>query len=125
MASPEKTVPYLGIEWQMQSGTDTLGQACEVLTVRRVISESPACKAGIHEGDVIRSVDGAVLSTDNTLADLIMAKKPGALVYLELARASKRVFVRVTLGTRELPVFKFKPIERPAAMRTESVDVPG
>ena len=124
MASLEKTVPYLGIEWQMQAGTDSLGQACEVLTVRRVIAESPACKAGIRENDIVRSVDGTPLSADSTLTDLIMAKRPGAMVYLELLRVSKRVHVRVTLGTRELPVFKFKPIERPA-IHTESVDVPG
>ena len=123
MASLEKTVPYLGIEWQMQAGTDSLGQVCEVLTVRRVIAESPACKAGIRENDIIRSVDGTPLSADSTLTDLIMAKRPGAMVYLELLRVSKRVHVRVTLGTRELPVFKFKPIERPA-IRPESVDVP-
>jgi serine protease Do len=120
----EKTVPYLGIEWQMQAGTDSLGQACEVLTIRRVIAESPACKAGMREGDIIRSVDGTPLTADSTLTDLIMAKRPGALVYLELSRASKRVHVRVTLGARELPVFKFKPIERPV-IRKESVDVTG
>jgi serine protease Do len=124
VASLEKTVPYLGIEWQMQAGTDSLGQTCEVLTVRRVITESPACKAGMREGDIIRSVDGTPLTADSTLTDLIMAKRPGALVYLELSRASKRVHVRVTLGARELPVFKFKPIERPV-IRKESVDVTG
>ena len=124
MASLERTVPYLGIEWLMQAGTDSLGQACEVLTVRRVIAESPACKAGIRENDIIRSVDGTPLTAESTLADLVMAKRPGAMVYLELARAGKRVHVRVTLGARELPVFKFKPIEPPAAHK-QSVDVTG
>jgi len=52
----------------MQAGTDSLGQACEVLTVRRVIAESPACKAGIHENDVVRSVDGTPLTAESTLA---------------------------------------------------------
>jgi len=46
------------------------------------------------------------------------------MVYLELARAGKRVHVRITLGARELPVFKFKPMEPPAA-RKQSVDVTG
>jgi len=106
----------------MQAGADTTGQACEFVTVRRVIAESPACKAGIREGDVIRSVDGAPLSAENTLAALITSKKPGATVNLELTRLGKRVHVRVTLGARTLPAFKFKPVEY-AVTHKESVDV--
>lgn len=115
MASSERTVPYLGIEWQVQVGPDLSGQACETVTVQRVIAGSPACKAGIREGDVIRSVDGTSLCTEHTLSVLITSKKPGAVVNLELARAGKRINVRVALGARVVPAFKFKPIERTVA----------
>ena len=122
MASLERTVPYLGIEWQVQAGTTTVGQACEIVAVRRVIAESPACKAGMREGDIIRGVDGTPLDVENTLSALITSKKPGAVVTLELTRAGKRMHLKVTLGARTLPAFKFRPIEY-ATTQKESVDV--
>jgi S1-C subfamily serine protease len=118
----ERTVPYLGIEWQLQSGTDSSGKACDVTTVRRVIADSPACKVGLREGDVIRSVDGVALCEEHTLAALITAKKPGVAVTLELVRAGKRVHTKVTLGERKLPEFKFKPIESTAQQKPVDVN---
>ena len=121
MASLERTVPYLGIEWQLLTSADGVGQPSEIVAVRRVIADSPACKAGIHEGDVVRSVDGTAVCAQRTLTDLITAKKPGATATLELLRAGKRVHVRVTLGARKLPEFKFRPIEK--VSQKKSVDV--
>ena len=123
MGSLEKKIPYLGIEWQM-AASDSLEQTVAIVSVRRVMVESPACRAGVREGDVIRSVDGSVLDAENTLTTYIMSKKPGTSVSLDLVRAGKRVVVKVTLGSRELPAFKFKPIER-ASLQSESVDVRG
>ena len=111
MASLDKTIPYLGIEWQLQSGTDGSGAIPETVSVRRVIADSPACKAGVREGDIIRRVDGVALCAEHTLAALISAKKPGSTVSLELVRAKKRMHVKVTLGARKLPEFKFRPVE--------------
>jgi serine protease DegQ len=107
-----RTVPYLGIEWHIQQVSAGDGEACDIIAVRRVIAGSPACKSGIREGDIIRSVDGIVVDVDNSLTSMITSKRPGAVVMLELLRAGKRVNVKVTLGARELPVFKFRPIER-------------
>lgn len=118
----DRRVPYLGIEWQMDTRVGTSGESEVVVSVRRVMTDSPACKAGVREGDVIRIVDGAVLDVDLTLSNVILARKPGATVSLELVRASKRIVVRVTLGSRLLPVFKFKQMQR-ATVPGESVDV--
>ncbi len=125
MASLERVVPYLGIEWQLQTNVDGKGKPDEVTAVRRVIADSPACKAGVREGDVIRSVDGVALCEEHTLTSLITAKKPGSAVTLELMRAGKRMHAKVTLGARTLPEFKFRPIESAAqsAAHKKSVDV--
>ena len=122
MASLERTVPYLGIEWQLQPGTSRSGANSEIFAVRRVIPDSPACKAGIKEGDVIRSVDGVALCAEHTLAELIKSKKPGTAVSLELMRSGKRLHIKVTLGVRKLPEFKFQPVESTATKKPLDVN---
>ena len=121
MDSSERRVPYLGIEWQMDGGAELPAQKDVIVSVRRVMIDSPACKAGVHEGDIMRSVDGVSLDAENTLTSIIMVRKPGSSVTLELLRANKKVVVKVTLGSRVLPAFKFRPIER-ASLHSESVD---
>ncbi|MCL4504581.1 MAG: PDZ domain-containing protein [Chloroflexi bacterium] len=119
--SLEKTVPYLGIEWQMQSDSQSPDVDGSVVSVRRVIVDSPAGRAGILAGDIVRSMDGAPLDAVNTLSTLVMARKPGTTVNLTLLRSGKRMLVKVTLGSRELPAYKFKPIES-TPLNTRSVD---
>jgi S1-C subfamily serine protease len=119
VASLRRTVPYLGIEWQVQAGDDAAETSCDV-AVKRVIAGSPACKSGIRTGDVIRSVDGALLNADQTLTDVILLRRPGTAVNLELARGSRRMNVKVVLGARELPEFRCKLVEQ-----RKSVDVHG
>ncbi len=121
MASLEKIVPYLGIEWQLQTGDDGKGRLNETTVVRRVIDGSPAFKAGVQEGDVIRNVDGVALCEEHTLTALITAKKPGAAVTLELVRLGKRMHVKAVLGERKLPEFKFKQVE--PVVHQNSMDV--
>jgi S1-C subfamily serine protease len=99
----------------MLVGPDGTGTGSDTVIVQRVVAASPACKAGIREGDVIKRVDGVSPCAVNTLSAMITAKKPGAVVNLELSRGGKRVNVKVTLGARDVPVFKFKPIERTPA----------
>ena len=123
VGSLEKKIPYLGIEWQAVAG-ESPEQTEATVSVRRVMVESPACRAGVREGDVIRSVDGAAVDAENTLSAVIMSKKPGTAVTLELMRAGKKVVVKVTLGSREMPALKFKPMER-ASLYNKSVDVRG
>ncbi|GEM_PF-1811694 len=124
MDSSERRVPYLGIEWQMEGGAELPAQKDVIVSVRRVMIDSPACKVGVREGDIMRSIDGVSLDAENTLTSIVMARKPGSSVTLELLRANKKVVVKVTLGSRVLPAFKFRPIER-APLHSESVDARG
>lgn len=110
MACAHTKVPFLGIEWQehRHDGDDLRGAT----VVSRVLDDTPAQKAGLSVGDVIRSVDGVAVSDENTLTRLIMQHKPGSQVALEVQRGLKRMTVKVTLGTRSVPQLKFAPTSR-------------
>jgi S1-C subfamily serine protease len=73
--------------------------------IEDVVKDSPADKAGLKKGDVILSVDGAVLSPTVTLADVIGKKKPGDSVTMTVqtevqtsSDAATKREVKVTLG---------------------------
>jgi S1-C subfamily serine protease len=72
--------------------------------IEAVVKDSPADKVGLKKGEVILSVDGAVLSPTVLLADVIGKKKPGDSVTLEVqavveaGNAAAKRQVKVTLG---------------------------
>lgn len=110
MACAETKIPYLGIEWQLRIRDDATTQPQDGVVVNRVISDSSARKAGLSEGDIIHSVDGIVIGDENTITRLIMRHKPGSVIALSLLRGGKRINVKVTLGSRVVPVLKFAPV---------------
>jgi serine protease Do len=110
VACAETKIPYLGIEWQLRVRDDASTQPQDGVVVNRVISDSPARKAGISEGDIIQSVDGIAIGDEHTITRLIMRHKPGSVIALSLLRGGKRVNVKVTLGSRVIPVLKFAPV---------------
>jgi serine protease Do len=63
-----------------------------------VVAGSPADKAGIKEGDVITTIDGDDITTDQSLTTLLNKHQPGDKVTLTLARNGKTIKVDVTLG---------------------------
>ena len=69
--------------------------------VSSVSQDSPAEKAGIERGDVIRSVDGVAVSDGNALRNRIASSTPGSTVTLGLVRDGVEKTVSVKL--RELP----------------------
>lgn len=60
--------------------------------------ESPAKVAGIVSGDVIVSVDGVPVATQQQLSDIIGAARPGDVLEVVLERGSERLVVRPTLA---------------------------
>lgn len=67
--------------------------------VLRVEPDSPAEAAGITEGDVIVAVDGASLTEDRTLRELVLERAPGEEVTLTVARGARTREVRVRLSS--------------------------
>ena len=85
-------------------GSTWLGVAVEDtdggVQVSTVAPGSPAEKAGINEGDVIRSIDGTAVADSAVLGDAIAAHQPGDQVQVGVERAGKPETVAVTLEAR-------------------------
>lgn len=70
------------------------------LRVLRVVSGSPADKAGIRSGDVIVRVAGTEVDDPGELARVLASYPPGSRISVELVRGEQRLEVDVILGKR-------------------------
>jgi S1-C subfamily serine protease len=61
---------------------------------------SPAETAGLQDGDIITALDGQKIDATHTLEDLLITRKSGDTVKLEVLRNGQTVSVDLTLGTR-------------------------
>jgi serine protease Do len=69
--------------------------------VTKVDKGTPAERAGLKEGDVIREVDGKKIKNDVDLISKISSRRPGDSVRLNVFRKGRQVEVAVTLGDRK------------------------
>ena len=65
---------------------------------KAVIEGTAAAKAGLKEGDIILEFDGKKITTENSLAKIIMEYNPGDKIVLKILREGKEKIVQVTLG---------------------------
>jgi 2-alkenal reductase len=85
--------------------------------VQDVTADGPAQSAHLHEGDrterfqdkdyrvggdVVTGVEGTPIHTENDLAKVLLAHKPGDTITLAVRRGDQRLNVRVKLGERPL-----------------------
>jgi S1-C subfamily serine protease len=61
---------------------------------------SAAQKAGLREGDIILEFNGEKITTENSLAKIIMKYNPGDKVKLKILRQNQEKIFEVTLGER-------------------------
>ena len=67
--------------------------------VTSVVGDAPADDAGLEVGDLIISVDGAVVGTMEELAADFKFFRPGELVKIEVLRSGERLVFEVTVGS--------------------------
>jgi S1-C subfamily serine protease len=107
---------YLGVE--MQAITQELAETVNLpvdagVLIARVAEGSPAAEAGLEGGDqsvivdgrsyvlggdIVVSADGQAMTTPDDLRTMIMEKRPGDSVTLDIRRADMQRTVNVTLG---------------------------
>ena len=79
------------------------------LAIGAVIADSPADKAGLKRGDVVKSIDGTAVSDMADLRGALKDKKAGDSVALSISRDGEDQDVTVTLEARPEPL----PIDHP------------
>jgi serine protease Do len=98
---------WLGIQIQdiTQDVAEYYGLAeREGVLVYQVLSESPASRAGLKDGDIVKSFDGAAIRHSRELIDRVSVTKAGKRVAMEILREGKRQTLLVEIGERPLDV---------------------
>lgn len=92
--------PYLGVTYQiLAKDVATFNNVPQGAYIQSVIAESPAEKAGILRGDIILSIDGKKINTqDNVVSSEIASKEIGDVIILSVWRDGKTMSVKATLG---------------------------
>jgi membrane-associated protease RseP (regulator of RpoE activity) len=94
-------VPWLGVQ---------IVQSTDGPTVDSVIAGSPAEKAGLKQGDVIKSIDGTSVSDVKAVRDAIKDKKAGDTITLSITRDGKAQDVTVALEAQPEPLLQENPV---------------
>lgn len=66
-----------------------------------VIKGSPAEKAGLKEYDILLEIDGERITEENTLADILMKKKPNQEISLKVLRDGKIIELKTVLEEKK------------------------
>ena len=94
---------YLGVTIQSvgDDNDESLGlKAGQGALVTNVTPGGPADKAGLHDGDIVLSVDGHDVSSNYDLTRQVAAAKAGDILHLTIQRDGRRMNVDVRSGTR-------------------------
>ncbi len=101
LAELKKTFPALAIKYRSNA---VLGISPSTLPpvdgclIGRVMAMSPANKAGLMEGDVIKQLDGELITGFDDLVKEMSRKEPDDEVDLTVIRKNKELIVKVKLG---------------------------
>jgi M6 family metalloprotease-like protein len=95
-AAPSLTQPsYLGVSVEVQGGR---------VTVSGVEPDSPAARAGLQVGDVLRRLAGSPVADAAALGDLVRGRAPGARIEIVLERKGRTIPAAATLAAVSRPL---------------------
>src|SRR3990172_7193734 len=91
--------PYLGVVYQtIDSDIASVQKVPQGAFVRRVVSGSPADKAGVEAGDIVTEINGQKLGEDADLVSVLNTLKSGQKVEIKVYRDGKTKSLSATLG---------------------------
>lgn len=94
---------YLGLSLREDTKSNEGGALVE-----HVVTDSPAAKAGVKDGDVIVGFGGDVIRGPARVTEKIRAAKPGEKVIVDLRRDSKVQKVTIELGERPVMAWRVR-----------------
>ena len=100
-STPDEQKPWLGA---------TVVRTPDGLTISSVIADSPADKAGLKRGDVIKAVDGTAVSDMAALLNALKDKKPGDTVTFSITRDGAAQDITVTVEARPEALPGYYPV---------------
>ncbi|MBI4597209.1 MAG: Do family serine endopeptidase [Candidatus Omnitrophica bacterium] len=100
-----KKVAYGWLGIQIQDITDDVADYYRLtdrngVLVYSVLRESPAIKAGLRDGDIIKAIDGQAIRYSRELIDRVSHAKPGQKMILDLLRDGAAQKLTVEIGER-------------------------
>ena len=87
-----------------------IAQSTDGPTIASVIADSPAEKAGLKRGDVIKAIDGTSVSNVQAVRDALKDKKPGNTVTVSITRNGNAQDVTATLEAPPEPLPQAYPM---------------
>jgi membrane-associated protease RseP (regulator of RpoE activity) len=100
-AQQEQEKPWLGVYFVRSS---------DGVTIAYVIADSPADKADLKRGDVIKAVNGTAVETPQEFRDQLKDKQVGDTVTLNIDRDGQTLDVSVTLEAQPEPLSPAIPL---------------
>lgn len=92
------TRPYLGVKYRMIEQKEAVAKGwVEGAGVVEIITDSPAEKAGIQQGDIITKINGQLLNADNSLIKVVGKLKVGDNVEIIVWRGGKEEKIKLIL----------------------------
>ncbi len=85
-----------------------LDQSDKGVEIKGVFSSSPAARAGLQKGDIIRSIDGEPVSKSFDVIYAVKQKRPGDEVTLTVEREGKRKEMKVHFGVEQKAIIREK-----------------
>ena len=104
-----KKVVYGWLGIQIQDITDDVAEYYGLsdrdgVLVYQVLADSPASKAGLKDGDIVKSYDGKAVHHSRELIDQVSQTAAGKRVAIEILREGKRQPLQVAIGERPADV---------------------
>lgn len=99
--------PFVGIEVDAA----LLDGKGAMLCVKRVITGSPAHKAGFLQGDMVLNIGRTPVPSRTALISTLANYKPGETITVKISRDGKTQRMKLTLGERQVAALRFRPVE--------------